>query len=100
MSSQNTQAQLSSAPDHEALIYAPDEPHPPVKKGWKLLIVDDEPEVHRVTELALDDFRFQERPLELIHVYSGAEAIRALDAQPDIALVLLDVVMETDHAGL
>lgn len=99
MSGEHTQAQLGSAPDDEALIYAPDEPRAPAQNGWKLLIVDDEPEVHRVTELALDDFRFQERPLELIHVYSGAEAIRTLDAQPDIALVLLDVVMETEDAG-
>ena len=99
MSGEHTQAQLGAVPDDEALIYAPDEPDAPAQNGWKLLIVDDEPEVHRVTELALDDFRFQERPLELIHVYSGAEAIRTLDAQPDIALVLLDVVMETEDAG-
>ena len=61
--------------------------------AWKLLIVDDEPEVHRVTHMVLDDFQFQGRPLRLIEAHSAREAIGLLDAHPDIALVLLDVVM-------
>ena len=67
--------------------------------AWKLLIVDDEPEVHRVTHMVLDDFQFQGRPLRLIEAHSAREAIGLLDAHPDIALVLLDVVMESEHAG-
>ena len=67
---------------------------------WKVLIVDDEPEVHAVTKLALSDFVFQDKRLEFISAYSGAEAKRVFTDHKDIAVVLLDVVMETDDAGL
>lgn len=72
----------------------------PTRKVWKLLVVDDEDEVHAVTSLALEDFHFAGRPLELINAYSGAEAKQIISDDPDIALILLDVVMETDQAGL
>lgn len=68
--------------------------------SWKVLIVDDEPEVHAVTKLALSDFAFQDRHLEFISAYSGAEAKQMFLTHKDIAIVLLDVVMETDDAGL
>ena len=42
--------------------------------SWKVLIVDDEPEVHAVTKLALSDFSFQGKHLEFISAYSGREA--------------------------
>lgn len=67
---------------------------------WKILIVDDEEEVHVVTRLALDDFSFAGRPLEFISAYSGAEAKRLIAEHPQTAIILLDVVMETDEAGL
>ncbi len=68
--------------------------------GWKVLIVDDEPEVHSVTHLALRGFKFCDRPLQLIAAHSGDDARRIAHEQPDIALILLDVVMESDDAGL
>lgn len=67
---------------------------------WKILVVDDEPEVHAVTKLALSDFVFQERRLEFLSAYSGEEAKVIFAKHDDIAVVLLDVVMETDDAGL
>ncbi len=67
---------------------------------WKVVIVDDEPEVHAVTKLALSDFTFQGKPLEFISAYSGAEAQAVIVDHADAAIVLLDVVMETDDAGL
>lgn len=67
---------------------------------WPLAIVDDDPEVHSVTELALSDFRFGGRGLTFLHAYSGEEAQAMLRAHPEVALVLLDVVMETERAGL
>ncbi|MFT5887768.1 MAG: CheY-like chemotaxis protein [Zhongshania sp.] len=67
---------------------------------WKLLIVDDEPVVHSVTKLALDGFELAGRTLEFISAHSAAEARVILGEHDDIALILLDVVMETDHAGL
>ncbi|MBL8489836.1 MAG: response regulator, partial [Rhodocyclaceae bacterium] len=67
---------------------------------WKILLVDDEPDIHAALRLALHDVVIQDRPLRLLDARSGAEA-RALFAEhPDIAVVLLDVVMETEQAGL
>ncbi|HSX59382.1 MAG TPA: DUF3369 domain-containing protein [Tahibacter sp.] len=67
---------------------------------WKVLIVDDEPEVHNVTRLVLGNFRFAERPLELISAFSSREAEQLLARHDDAAVVLLDVVMESEQAGL
>ncbi len=67
---------------------------------WKVLIVDDEQGVHDVTVLALKKFRFQDRKLEFLHAYSGEQARQLIAQHPDTALILLDVVMETDDAGL
>ncbi len=67
---------------------------------WKVLIVDDEPEIHVVTKLALSDFRFMDMGIEFLSAHSGKEAKVLLNQHSDIALVLLDVVMETDDAGL
>lgn len=69
-------------------------------RPWKLLVVDDEPEVHSVTRLALSDFRYDGRGLEFISAYSGEQAREIIAADPEIAVMLLDVVMETDDAGL
>ncbi len=68
--------------------------------NWKILVVDDEPEVHAVTKLALSDFSFQGKRLEFISAYSGEEAKKLILEHDDAAIVLLDVVMETDDAGL
>ncbi len=69
---------------------------------WNVLIVDDDPEIHAVTKLALNDFELGGKKLNLISVYSGAEAINFLQSIDDtsIAIILLDVVMETHTAGL
>ena len=69
-------------------------------RPWKILIVDDEEDIHLVTKLALKHFEFDGRDLLFLHAYSAAEAIQQLADTPDIAIVLLDVVMETEHAGL
>ena len=67
---------------------------------WKIVIVDDEQEVHDVTLLALSSVSFSDRTLDFVGARSAAEARAVLAANPDVALVLLDVVMETDDAGL
>lgn len=67
---------------------------------WKILIVDDEVDVHLITKMALKRFELDGQSLEFEDAYSGAEARAKLESVPDIALVLLDVVMETDDAGL
>jgi response regulator RpfG family c-di-GMP phosphodiesterase len=71
-----------------------------ITSGWKMLIVDDEPEVHSITKLVLSDFVYKGRPAEFLSAYSADEARRLLAEVNDIAVILLDVVMETDDAGL
>jgi response regulator RpfG family c-di-GMP phosphodiesterase len=72
----------------------------PAPKPWRLLVVDDEPDIHAVTRLALGKVSFKGREIEVLSAYSGAQGFDMLASEPDIALVLLDVVMETDDAGL
>jgi len=67
---------------------------------WRILVVDDEVDVHSVTGLVLDDFEFDGRRLEFLHAYTGTEAMTAFANYPDIAVALIDVVMETEDAGL
>src|SRR5690606_25245964 len=67
---------------------------------WRILIVDDEPDVHHITKMVLANFTFDGYNLEFISAYSGKEAKELMAQNNDIAMVLLDVVMEEDHAGL
>ena len=68
--------------------------------AWKVMIVDDDDFVHKVTELTLGDYRYQNAPVRYLHAYSAAEARLLLHDNPDTAVILLDVVMETENAGL
>jgi response regulator RpfG family c-di-GMP phosphodiesterase len=74
--------------------------HVETAPAWKILVVDDEPEVHDVTRLVLQGFTFENRPLQFLAAHSAQQARELLAANPDIAVILLDVVMETDQAGL
>ena len=67
---------------------------------WKVVIVDDEQEVHDVTSLALRNIFYSERDINFLSAHSARAARDLLALHPDAALVLLDVVMETDDAGL
>ena len=69
-------------------------------RTWKLLVVDDDEFVHKVTNMVLADYSFEGRKLSLISAYSAAEAKEVLQKDKDIAVILLDVVMETNQAGL
>jgi len=67
---------------------------------WKIMIIDDEQVMHNVSQMVLKNFSYKERGLEFIHGYSGNEARELVKQHPDTAIILLDVVMETDSAGL
>ena len=69
-------------------------------KPWKVLVVDDEPDIHNVTKLVLAGFELESVPLELIHAYSAEEAKKIIHEHDDIAVGFIDVVMETSDAGL
>ena len=64
-----------------------------------VLVVDDDETVIQVTRLVLSRFRFEQRALELICASSAQEAIEILSTRTDIAIVLLDVVMESEDSG-
>lgn len=68
--------------------------------GWCVLVVDDDPEVHDATRFALRHVQVHGRPLHLVHMHSAAEVRRALPTLGVPAVILLDVVMETEDAGL
>ena len=57
-------------------------------EGWKVLLVDDEPAVHRISRLILADLAFEGRPVELLSAASAAQAREQLARHPDVALVL------------
>ncbi|WP_290614161.1 two-component system response regulator [Arsukibacterium sp. UBA3155] len=94
----------SNETDEDFLFFAEDEQtssEPELAIGvWNVLIVDDDEEIHTVTKLALNDLIVLGRKLNFHHAYSGDEAIRFLHNNTNIAMVLLDVVMESDDAGL
>jgi response regulator RpfG family c-di-GMP phosphodiesterase len=83
-----------SSPSGDA-VAPPDRAEP-----WKILIVDDEQDVHSVTTYMLKGMQYQGRAFEFHHAYSGQEARSLLTRHPDMAVILLDVVMETDDSGL
>jgi len=92
--------------DDDAFIFAGQDDTNSVEESneqldtWRILIVDDEPEIHKVTELALGGMEILGRRLEFINAYSQHETIEVLRQEKDIAVILLDVVMESDDAGL
>ena len=69
-------------------------------EAWKVLIIDDEEDVHAVTRLVLRGFSFEGKKLKFLDAYSAEEGRQILQENPDIAIVLLDVVMESTTAGL
>jgi response regulator RpfG family c-di-GMP phosphodiesterase len=66
---------------------------------WKILVVDDEPQIHQVTKMVLTGFEFNHKTLSFDSAYSAEEA-KLLLQEKEYALALVDVVMETEHAGL
>ena len=69
-------------------------------RRWKIAIIDDEPAVHEGTRFALSDYQLNGQGLEILSAYSAAEGRELMRRHPDVAVVLLDVIMETDTAGL
>jgi len=86
----------------EDLITIVDDPEEalPGHEPWRLLVVDDDEEVHIATRLALGDMQYAGRSLRIESCHSGLEAFEYLKGAQDVACILLDVVMENEHAGL
>src|ERR1700737_4884682 len=69
-------------------------------RRWKIAIIDDDHAVHDGTRFALSDYRLNGQGLDILSAYSAADGRQLLRSHPDVAVVLLDVIMETDTAGL
>jgi len=67
---------------------------------WPVLIVDDDAEVRQITKLVLGDFTFEGKALQFLEAASGEEARQIVRDRRDLAVILIDVVMESDRAGL
>jgi PAS domain S-box-containing protein len=72
----------------------------PDRPPCKVLIVDDEPDIHAVFRLELQRFQLAGGSLLQLDAHSAAAARSVLAEHPDVALILLDVVMESERAGL
>src|SRR6202171_2812271 len=68
--------------------------------AWKIAVIDDDAAVHEGTRFALYDYSLHGQGIEIISAYSAAEGREPLRTAGDVAVILLDVVMETDDAGL
>jgi signal transduction histidine kinase/CheY-like chemotaxis protein len=87
----------------EDIVQLIDDPREkPAEQGprWKIAVIDDEPAVHDGTRFALSDYRLHGQGLEILSAYSAAEGRELMRRHSDVAVVLLDVIMETDTAGL
>ncbi len=69
-------------------------------ESWKIIIADDEKEVHAVTRMVLKGVQFDGKRLDFLSAYSGEETKQLIQENPDVAVILLDVVMEDDNTGL
>jgi CheY-like chemotaxis protein len=73
-------------------------------KEWVVLLVDDEPDVLSVSKLAMRSIKVYDLPLKIVTASSKAEAIALfqdnLELSSSLAVAFIDVVMETDSAGL
>lgn len=92
------------ADDNEGGLFADEESRESTdtssEDAWKVMIVDDEEEIHTVTRFALSDYEYKGKRLEFLDAYTGAEAQTLLTQHNNVAVMLLDVVMETSDAGL
>lgn len=93
-------SELLFSTNEESLVLPKILPSSVAEIQWKVLIVDDDAEVHNVTKMALRRFTFDGKTVNFLSAYSAQEGKHLLLENPDIAVVLLDVVMEEEDSGL
>src|SRR5687767_13602232 len=89
--------------DDDFIRVIDEEPTPstaPALPAWQIAVIDDDPAVHEGTRFALYDYNLHGQGIEILSARSAAEGRELMRANPNIAVILLDVVMETDDAGL
>jgi len=75
-------------------------PQSEVPEVWDLLVVDDDEAVHEVTQLVLKNVIILGRKVVIHSAYSAKQAKELMQSDTTFAFALVDVVMETDDAGL
>jgi len=68
------------------------------EETWKVLIVDDDREVHSLSKIALSNFSFLGKNLDLFSAYNEDDTLHLLKNH-EFAVVFLDVIMENDDSG-
>jgi diguanylate cyclase (GGDEF)-like protein len=90
--------------DHDDLVFLDEQAVQAAPTGardvWRVMVIDDDEDVHSTTAFALGNLEMQGRPLEFVHACSAVQAREMLRHEREIAVILLDVVMEQDDAGL
>lgn len=84
----------------DMMDFLEEDSHIGAKNAWKIAVIDDDRSVHDATMLALRNSTFKGNGLEFVSAYSAEEGFEMLRKNPDCAVTLLDVVMETPTAGL
>lgn len=101
---QNENSFSSDQDDDDSLVFLSEneeeQEQTKAQQAWKILIADDDSNVHDTTVLALSGVHIHGKPLEFLHAFSAKEAKDLAISNPDTSLILLDVVMETVDAGL
>ena len=63
---------------------------------WKVLLVDDDPDILAVTRLSLSNFQYEGFNLDIMSAHNASKARYLIEQHPDMAVMIIDVVMETD----
>ncbi|ANQ53972.1 phosphohydrolase [Thermosipho sp. 1063] len=67
---------------------------------WKVLLVDDEEDIHALTSIILKDIKFKNKRIKLLSAYSAKQAKELLIKEKDVSLSIIDIVMENENSGL
>jgi len=70
------------------------------RNNCKVLSVEDDPDYQAALINGLSSLNYDGKEVEFLTASSASEAATVIAANPDIAVIFLDVVMETDKAGL
>ncbi|MBF0345397.1 MAG: response regulator [Nitrospirae bacterium] len=91
---------MNKLEEAQEILFAKEDKRPSAAGYWKVMIIDDELDIHSTTRMALGRLTFQNKKVHFISAYSEQDAMRLIEEHPDTALILLDVAMEHDDSGL
>jgi len=86
-------------------LFKIDKPFNPIEilnkdEVWKILIVSDEEKLHKISAIVFNDFRFHGKKVEFINAYSYYTGVKEITNNSDIAVVIIDIMIEDEILGL